>query len=119
MNLGGLNIKPLYDVENPGSRTDLVREDLAKMGAQRFHVTAVPGADPAQLEREVLLSFDMMRHNAMIHFPLHAGRLRRWAAWIAGTARILWYKIFRLRAAKREIEARIALREAANSPDGV
>ena len=61
-----LTIKPMFDINNPGSRTEKVLDVAKDMGVGYFHVNAVPGADPALVEAATLEMFDRMKHGAFV-----------------------------------------------------
>lgn len=74
------------------------------MGVKKFHASAVHGADPRAVERELLMSFDRIKHGAQLRVypkPSIFGR-------IADHLRIASYNLFRARQARTEIDATLA-----------
>ncbi len=96
---------PLFDVENKGASTDRVKEKLQSMGAVRFHATAVHGADPVKVERELLMALDRMEHRAVYrHVSKHDPLVHRLWWPVVDFFRTLKYDLFRRRKFLRTLD---------------
>ncbi len=94
----GVGVKPFYDINNPGSKTDRIKSELSAMGVKRFHATCAHGADPSKVERELLMAFDRIKHGAVRRVTTRHDRLIDRLVWpVVDQFRIFVYVAFKQR----------------------